>query len=125
MPGNTPIKVPTRQPTSAKPRLIGVRATPKPSAMLEKKSPTSPLRPDTEREVEPVDEDHDRQERQHQGSEGDFERAEAFAGDRSDSDEQQRRHHDTEPLHGQGKYEHRQRHEDERTPFDEILNRPL
>src|SRR5205085_5632922 len=34
MPGNTPISVPSRQPTRAKSRLIGVAATPKPMTRL-------------------------------------------------------------------------------------------
>src|SRR3990167_9462838 len=38
MPGSTPIKVPSRHPTNAYKRLIGVNATPKPSAKFAIKS---------------------------------------------------------------------------------------
>src|ERR1041385_4212791 len=42
MPGNTPTSVPTRAPIRHSNRLIGVKATPKPSARLEKSSAIAP-----------------------------------------------------------------------------------
>src|SRR4051812_22321087 len=42
MPGNTPTRVPTRAPIRHSSRLIGVNATPKPSARLEKSSAIAP-----------------------------------------------------------------------------------
>src|ERR1043165_1100714 len=42
MPGNTPTSVPTRAPIRHSSRLIGVKATPKPSARLEKSSAITP-----------------------------------------------------------------------------------
>ena len=42
MPGNTPTSVPTRAPTRHSIRLIGVKATPNPSARLENRSAITP-----------------------------------------------------------------------------------
>src|SRR3954447_19447675 len=42
MPGNTPTSVPTSAPIRHSSRLIGVKATPKPSARLEKSSAIAP-----------------------------------------------------------------------------------
>src|SRR3954462_6133089 len=42
IPGNTPTSVPTRAPIRHSSRLIGVKATPKPSARLEKSSAITP-----------------------------------------------------------------------------------
>src|SRR4051794_9697904 len=42
MPGSTPTRVPTRAPIRHSSRLIGVNATPKPSARLEKSSAIAP-----------------------------------------------------------------------------------
>src|SRR5688572_29337394 len=56
MPGSTPTSVPTRQPTSAKPRFAGVSATAKPSPRLVKKSPISPIRPHLDGQADTPDE---------------------------------------------------------------------
>src|SRR5206468_12868473 len=42
IPGNTPTSVPTRAPIRYSSRLIGVKATPKPSARVEKSSAITP-----------------------------------------------------------------------------------
>src|SRR5260370_38884258 len=94
MPGSTPIRVPTRQPISAKPRLIGVPATLKPRMMLLNRS-TSPLRPDRDRQRKAPDEDRHADRRQHDRRDGDLDDPHVAAPQRADNDE--RRGRDQQP----------------------------
>src|SRR5216683_6980216 len=53
MPGNTPTSVPTRAPIRHSRRLIGLKATPKPRARLEKRSAITPsLNQETREELQ-------------------------------------------------------------------------
>src|SRR5438045_1989473 len=61
MPGSTPTSVPTSAPIRHSPRLIGVKATPKPRARLEKRSAITPslnyeTRPELQRQPECIGE---------------------------------------------------------------------
>src|ERR1700709_807758 len=52
MPGSTPTSVPTSAPTRHSPRLIGVRATPKPRARFENRSITPSRNQETREELQ-------------------------------------------------------------------------
>src|ERR1700751_1694842 len=67
MPGRTPISVPISAPASAKNRLAGVSATPKPVTRLLSNSMALPLGPDRDREAKPEDEDRPGQHDKHSG----------------------------------------------------------
>src|SRR4029450_8604503 len=61
IPGSTPTSVPTSAPIRHSPRLIGVKATPKPRARLEKRWPITPslnyeTRPELQRQPECIGE---------------------------------------------------------------------
>src|SRR5262245_47601187 len=65
MPGSTPISVPSRQPSRAKPRFLSDTAAPKPVARFWKTSSSmSAAPPGRQRLAEHVDEDHDGEERE-------------------------------------------------------------
>src|SRR5215471_14874288 len=67
MPGRTPISVPISAPASAKNRLAGVSATPKPVTRLLSNSMALPVRPDRDRQAEPKNENGPGQHDQHSG----------------------------------------------------------
>src|SRR5712672_631334 len=115
MPGSTPIRVPTRQPISAKPRLIGVPATLKPRMMLLNRS-TSPLRPDRDRQRKPPDEDRHAYGGQHDRRDGDLDDPHVAARQRADNDERGGRDHEAEALSRQGEDDKGKWHEQERAP---------
>src|SRR5262249_1922144 len=120
MPGSTPISVPTRQPTSAKPRLAQGPATPKPRVMLSRKS-TSPLRPDGHRQGEAPAATRDAQERQHDGGDRDLDHPHMPAREAAD-DHQRARRDDEAPTLGQERERNdRQRDEDQRAPGRAVL----
>src|SRR6266404_5127347 len=112
MPGSTPIRVPTRQPMSAKPRLIGVPATLKPRMMLLNRS-TSPLRPDRDRQRKTPDEDRHAYGGQHDRRHSDLDDPHVAARERADNDERGGRDHQPQALRRQGETDERKRHEQE------------
>src|SRR3954447_20561800 len=76
MPGSTPTSVPSRTPTKQYKRFWNVSATSKPSPMLEMRSTGALLerRPDRQRQSQRVDEDADRESREHQRECGELHR---------------------------------------------------
>src|SRR5882762_6246744 len=120
MPGSTPISVPTRQPTSAKPRLTHVPATPKPSAILFTKS-TSPLRPDRDRQREAPDEDRHAHGDEHQCRDGDLDDAHVTAGDAADEDQQGRPDDEPEALDRERERDEGERDEHQRAQRRAVL----
>src|SRR3981081_3052795 len=108
MPGSTPIRVPTRQPMSEKPRLIGVPATLKPRMMLLNRS-TSPLRPDRDRQRKAPDEDRHAHGGQHDRRDGDLDDPHVAARERADNDERGGSDHQPQALR-------RQRENEEQEP---------
>src|SRR5919108_5731596 len=105
MPGSTPISVPSRQPISAKNRLIGVTATPKPMMRLWKICSIGRLRsaevlgPDRERQRQPFHEHEHREQDEDDEKERHFLPLELVASGRADEHQRGRGHDHPEPLH--------------------------
>src|SRR4051812_8594379 len=89
MPGSTPISVPISAPASAKPRLASVSATPKPVARWSMSSIGSKIRPDGDRQSQPLDEDRPGQRDEADGRGEHFPRLDPARGKTADADQQQ------------------------------------
>src|SRR5712691_11667477 len=105
MPGRTPISVPISAPASAKPRLAGVAATPKPVARLSRSSIGSKIRPDGNRQSEPLDEDRPGQDDQAKRRGEHFPRLDPARRKAPDPDQQQDRDHEAEPFEREAEHD--------------------
>src|SRR5947207_4857275 len=104
MPGSTPIRVPSRQPISAKNKLIGVTATPKPMIRLWKiwsivASSAEILGPDREGQRQALHENKHREEDEDDEEDDHFLPLELVAARRADEHQRRRRDHEAERLH--------------------------
>src|SRR4051794_5336287 len=117
MPGSTPIRVPSRQPISAKNKLIGVTATPKPMIRLWKiwsivASSAEILGPDREGQRQALHENKHREQDEDDEQDDHFLPLELVAARRADEDERRGSNDEAERLHqiavgdGGGRHQH-------------------
>src|SRR6185436_7861254 len=104
MPGSTPISVPSRTPIRQYSRLIGVRATPKPSARLLKRLISMGLpsahevRPEREGQREPLHEHQHGEDDQNDGQDRHFPGLELVAAEGAHEDEHDKGKHEPKGL---------------------------
>src|SRR5258708_6207391 len=121
MPGNTPTSVPTRAPIRQSRRLIGEKATPKPSASLEKRSAITPslnqeTREELQRQPQRIREKQTAPDRQTNADDDGFLPLGFRGSQRRDDEAEERRDHQTQGPDRDGEGEDRQRDEQRTSP---------
>src|ERR1700710_355374 len=116
MPGSTPTSVPTSAPIRHRPRLIGVKATPKPRARLEKSSVIAPslnqeTREELQRQPERIGEKQAATDRQADADDDGFFPLGLRRAQRGNDEAGKRRDDETEGADRGGKGNDGQRHE--------------
>src|SRR6516165_7893821 len=101
-PGSTPISVPTRAPIRQNKTFIGESATAKPWARLAKRSMEAPSepRPESERQIEAVHEQHRTEEGKHRGPDNRFAPAHLNRGSGGNHQRDEARQHEPEGTDG-------------------------
>ena len=121
MPGSTPTSVPTSAPIRQSRRLIGVKATPKPRARLEKSSVITPsldqeTREELQRQPERIREKQTAADRQADADDDGFLPSRLRRAQRRDDEARKRRDHETQRPDRDGEGEDRQRYEQRTAP---------
>src|SRR5438270_2179821 len=121
MPGSTPTNVPTRAPIRHSKRLIGVKATPKPSARLEKRSAIAPsLNQKTgkqlQRQAQRVGEKQAAADGQADADDDGLLPLRFRRAHRRDQEARHRRDHQTQRTNSEGKGKNCERHEQRPAP---------
>src|ERR1051326_6002093 len=121
MPGSTPTSVPTRAPIRHSSRLIGVKATPKPSARLEKSSAIAPsldheTREQLQRQSQRIGEKQAAADGQADADDDGFLPVGFRRAERRDQKTGHRRNHKTERADGERKGNNRERDEQRSAP---------
>src|SRR3954447_24332373 len=121
IPGNTPTRVPTRAPIRQSSRLIGVNATPKPSARLEKSSAITPsldqkTGEQLQRQPQRIGEKQAAADGQTDADDDGFLPPRFRRAERRDQKTGHRRNHKTERADGERKRNNRQRDEQRSAP---------
>src|SRR3954462_8358486 len=121
IPGNTPTSVPTRAPIRHSSRLIGVNATPKPSARLEKSSAIAPsldheTREQLQRQSQRIGEKQAAADGQADADDDGLLPVGLRRAKRRDQEARHRRDHETQRPDGEGKGKDRERDEQRTAP---------
>src|SRR5262245_47796262 len=120
MPGSTPISVPNRTPMKPQSRWIGETAVATPSATLGKRTlrdSISVVPPEeSQRQLDAVDKDREREHHHHHGERQDFEQPEPPARRRAEDDDADQRRHEADMVDRHAEGEERQAQHDHGLP---------